>query len=59
MVYNFKAIKIEPAGGQLGISSSSSRPDTDSMVSISDLYSFVNQFDKDFTPAREVNPLCK
>ena len=32
--YNLKAIKIEPAGGQLGISSSSSRPVTDSTLSI-------------------------
>ncbi|MGM9653139.1 MAG: hypothetical protein ACI3XP_05845 [Eubacteriales bacterium] len=55
--YNLKAIKIEPAGGQLGIDSSSSRPVTDSTISISDLYSIVKTYDKDFTPAKSVNPL--
>ena len=39
--YNLKAIKIEPAGGQLGISSSSSRPVTDSTISISNLFEIV------------------
>ena len=53
--YNLKAIKIEPAGGQLGISSSSSRPDTSSTISISDLYALVKQYDKDFKP-KAVNP---
>lgn len=46
--YNLKTIKIEPAGGQLGITSSSSRPDTDSTISISDLYALVKGYDKDF-----------
>ena len=46
--YNLKTIKIEPAGGQLGITSSSSRPDTDSTISISDLYALVKDYDKDF-----------
>lgn len=53
--YNLRAIKIEPAGGQLGISSSSSRPDTSSTISISDLYALVKQYDKDFKP-KAVNP---
>ena len=53
--YNLSAIKIEPVGGQLGMNSSSSRPDTSSMISISDLYGFVKQFDKDFSTAHEVN----
>lgn len=39
--YNLKAIKIELAGGQLGNNSSSSRPDTSSINSISGLYEFV------------------
>ena len=46
--YNLKGIKIEPAGGQLGITSSSSRPDTDSTISVSDLYALVKGYDKDF-----------
>ena len=55
--YNLKAIKIEPAGGQFRIkNSSSSVPVTDSIYSISDLYDFVKTYDKDFTPAPEVNP---
>ena len=55
--YNLKAIKIESAGGQFRIkNSSSSVPVTDSIYSISDLYDFVKTFDKDFTPAPEVNP---
>lgn len=54
--YNLKAIKIEPAGGQLGISSSSSRPVTDSTLSISSLYSLVKTYDKDFHPGKAVNP---
>lgn len=53
--YNLKAIKIEPAGGQLGTSSSSSIPDASSINSIADLYGFVKQFDKEFTPAPEVS----
>lgn len=53
--YNLKAIKIELAGGQLGNNSSSSRPDTSSINSISDLYEFVKTFDKEFTPAPEVD----
>ena len=53
--YNLKAIKIEPAGGQLGISSSSSRPDTSSTISVSDLYALVKRYDKDFKP-KAVNP---
>ena len=52
--YNLKP-KIEPAGGQLGITSSSSRPDTSSMNSIFDLYSLVKQYDKNFKPGKEVN----
>ena len=55
--YNLKAIKIEPAGGQLGTSSSSSIPGASSINSIADLYSFVKQFDKEFTPAPEVSEL--
>ena len=54
--YNLKAIKIEPAGGQLGIESSSSRPGTGSIdtvnseentlpiISIADLYALVKQY---------------
>lgn len=53
--YNLRAIKIEPAGGQLGISSSSSRPDTSSTISISDLYALVKQYDKDFK-SKAANP---
>lgn len=53
--YNLKAIKIEPAGGQLGISSSSSRPVTDSTISISNLFEIVKTYDKEFSP-KPVNP---
>ncbi len=52
--YNLKAIKIEPAGGQIGNNSSSSIPDTDSMISVSNLYALVKQYDKDFTPGKAV-----
>ena len=48
--YNLKAIKIEPAGGQLGTSSSSSVPITDSVNSISGLFRFVKAYDKEFSP---------
>ena len=54
--YNLKAIKTEPAGGQLGNNSSSSVPVTDSTISISDLYSLVKTYDKDFTAAHDVAP---
>ena len=54
--YNLKAIKTEPAGGQLGNNSSSSVPVTDSTISISDLYSLVKTYDKDFTAAHDVSP---
>ncbi len=53
--YNLKAIKIEPAGGQLGNNSSSSVPVTDSIISISELYSFVKRYDKDFSAGMAVN----
>ena len=53
--YNLKAIKIEPAGGQLGNSSSSSRPVTDSTISISNLFEIVKTYDKEFSP-KPVNP---
>ena len=53
--YNLKAIKIEPAGGQLGNISSSSRPDTSSINSIADLYALVKTFDKDFSAAPNVS----
>lgn len=53
--YNLKAIKIEPAGGQLGISSSSSRPVTDSTISISNLFEIVKTYDKEISP-KPVNP---
>jgi hypothetical protein len=36
-----KAIKIELAGGQLGINSSSSVPDANSIKRLTDLYKFV------------------
>ena len=55
--YNLKVIKIEPVGGQLGNDSSSSVPVTDSKVSISDLYSLVKTYDKDFHSGKEVKPL--
>ena len=53
--YNLKAIKIEPAGGQLGINSSSSVPDASSVYSISDLYKYVKSYDKEFSAAPEVS----
>ena len=47
---NKKAIKIEPTGGQLGNNSSSSRPNIDSIYSISDLFALVKKYDKEFHP---------
>ena len=41
--YKLKTIKIEPTGGQLGEISSSSKPNIDSMYSISDLFALVKQ----------------
>ena len=55
MGYNLKAIKIEPIGGQLGINSSSSRPDIGSAYSISDLYKFVKTFDEEFSSTPVAN----
>jgi hypothetical protein len=46
--YNLKAIKIESAGGQLGLKSSSSVPDTNSDYRIADLFAIVKAHDKDF-----------
>ena len=50
--YNLKAIKIEPAGGQLGIKSSSSIPDTSSIISISNLFAIVKRYDKNSSPTK-------
>lgn len=55
--YNLKAIKIEPAGGQIGNTSSSSVPGTGSTISISNLYDFVKTNDKDFSAGAAVNPI--
>ena len=54
--YNLKAIKIEPAGGQLGKNSSSSVPDASSIKSVAELFKFVKRYDADFNP-NAVNPL--
>ena len=49
--YNLKAIKIESADGRLeNTVSTSPMSDTDSIISISELYSLVKQYDKNFTP---------
>lgn len=48
-------MRIEPVGGQLGTSSSSSVPVIGSVISIADLYGFVKRFDKDFTVAHDVS----
>ena len=55
--YNLKAIKIEPAGGQIGNTSSSSVPGTGSTISISNLYDLVKTNDKDFSAGAAVNPI--
>lgn len=55
--YNLKAIKIEPAGGQIGNTSSSSVPGTGSTISISNLYNLVKTNDKDFSAGAAVNPI--
>jgi len=55
--YNLKAIKIEPAGGQIGNTSSSSVPVTGSTISISNLYNLVKTNDKDFSAGAAVNPI--
>ena len=55
--YNLKAIKIEPAGGQIGNTSSSSVPGTGSTISISNLYDLVKTNDKDFSAGAAVNPM--
>ncbi len=52
-----KAIKIEPAGGQIGNTSSSSVPVTGSTISISNLYNLVKTNDKDFSAGAAVNPI--
>ncbi len=50
-------IKREPAGETATEKSASGLvPDTGSEISISNLYDLVKQFDKDFTPAKSVNP---
>ena len=55
--YNLRGIKIEPVGGAPdAYTSYGTMPNTDSMVSISGLYSLVKQFDKDFHPGKAVNP---
>jgi hypothetical protein len=46
--YNLKNIKIESADGRLEKISTSPMSDTDSTVSISDLYALVKGYDKDF-----------
>ena len=55
--YNLKAIKIEPAGGQIGNTSSSSVPVTGSTISISNLYNLVKTNDKDFSAGAAANPI--
>ena len=46
--YNLKTIKIESADGRLEKISTSPMSDTDSTISISDLYALVKGYDKDF-----------
>lgn len=46
--YNLKNIKIESADGRLEKISTSPMSDTDSTISISDLYALVKDYDKDF-----------
>ena len=46
--YNLKNIKIESADGRLEKISTSPMSDTDSTISISDLYALVKGYDKDF-----------
>lgn len=46
--YNLKNIKIESADGRLEKISTSPMSDTDSTISISDLYALVKSYDKDF-----------
>lgn len=53
--YHLKGIKIESAGGQLGVSPSSPEPDTDSTHSVADLYEFVKTYDKDFSAGPEIS----
>lgn len=53
--YHLKGIKIESAGGQLGVSPSSPEPDTDSTHSVADLYKFVKTYDKDFSAGPEIS----
>lgn len=54
--YNLRGIKIEPVGGAPdAYTSYGTMPDTDSMVSISDLYALVKTYDKKFSP-KPVNP---
>lgn len=54
--YNLRGIKIEPVGGAPdAYTSYDTMPDTDSMISISDLYALVKTYDKKFSP-KPVNP---
>ncbi len=55
--YNLKSIKIESADGRLGNNSSSPMSDTDSIISISDLYSLVKTYDKDFSSGKTTDHL--
>ena len=55
--YNLRGIKIEPVGGAPNTNVSyGTVPDTDSTISISDLFALVKKYDKEFKP-KDVNSL--
>ncbi len=55
--YNLRGIKIDPAGGAPdGMPSYGTVPDAKSMISISDLFALVKQYDKEFQP-KPANPV--
>lgn len=55
--YNLRGIKIEPVGGAPdAYTSYGTMPDTDSMVSISDLYTLIKTYDKKFPPNLSTPP---
>ena len=50
--YNLKSIKIEPVSGREGKNPTTPFAETGSTISISDLYSLVKTYDKDFHPEK-------
>ncbi len=54
--YNLKAIKIEPADGREGKIPTTPNVGLGSDIIVSDLYSIVKTYDKNFHPGKSVSP---